>query len=799
MKSEVVVVFAKATHPEMRVRKDGVTQRYHVGREAERPATIDVDGVPHEDKRSAARDNDLSDWDRTDVFPDNPGSRVDYRKDGVTITAHMFPSGKTGWTAHSNDAGMGEFFPDSFSALRDLKKRASVASGARRAKKLDNTDSYSIREALEYYIGRMGLDVSSKSSGASGSQYIFVDDPRSPGDEIKIRISDHVLPASHKGEHGRADFEVSPAGRAHGETEGQWFNALVWLAEKTGAKAPANAARLHKQDTGRRRVSDGDMTKSTQSLILFLKAHVRAYTRRDGTMVEAHEDKRPAARAKAKEDNRTADMFASQQKPAREYPRGATEEQGDMFGGGDTPSHKPHEQLSAALKRGDLSGAMAVLSPLDKTGVEDALLHSGFEVSGSSKAEVISRAQQKLVEAAKRKTDGHGLRDGSDTITMPRAEAIKEHERLVGVLNSPSHADDKAEAKKQAAEPAEMKQEVGEHDHLLSDIPGAKWKRGKGLIAGHYGVEVDGDVLGNYHAKPEDAAAEAKGVLAVRVASAEQKARTSAAMAALRERIEGGGDVTDADLNLLGLRPRSSGLDWFIPAAASLFGISSRAVRPHIKDLIRIGHTDMGVKKEFVDPKKALRAIAGARKPASPHPTETPEFKRWFGDSKVVGADGEPRIVLPKGKKSENNSFHRVRISSPFGKFDVYVDHHKDATPDDYKRDAKTAFLNDSGAGSGFASSSQIKVMGEPEQVSSHPSSATRAKGADWAKIVRAEDSLDHHIKLAADSIEKLRKPDVYRVLESAGKDREKLAAHISDKRPDLADEVREIMTDEFS
>lgn len=44
-----------------------------------------------------------------------------------------------------------------------------------------------------------------------------------------------------------------------------------------------------------------------------------------------------------------------------------------------------------------------------------------------------------------------------DKHVMPKDEALKEHERLVDVLNSPSHADDKVEAKKQAAELAEMK------------------------------------------------------------------------------------------------------------------------------------------------------------------------------------------------------------------------------------------------------------------------------------------------------------------------------------------------------
>ena len=43
------------------------------------------------------------------------------------------------------------------------------------------------------------------------------------------------------------------------------------------------------------------------------------------------------------------------------------------------------------------------------------------------------------------------------TVTEPRAELIAEHERLVQVLESPSHADDKAEAKRQKAELEEYK------------------------------------------------------------------------------------------------------------------------------------------------------------------------------------------------------------------------------------------------------------------------------------------------------------------------------------------------------
>lgn len=55
----------------------------------------------------------------------------------------------------------------------------------------------------------------------------------------------------------------------------------------------------------------------------------------------------------------------------------------------------------------------------------------------------------------------------------------------------------------------------------------------------------------------------------------------------------------------------------------------------------------------------------------------------------------------------------------------------------------------------------------------------------------------DQLIKIAADSLAKLRKVDVYRVLDCAPKgSRKGLARHIVEGRPDLADEVADSLTD---
>lgn len=268
-------------------------------------------------------------------------------------------------------------------------------------------------------------------------------------------------------------------------------------------------------------------------------------------------------------------------------------------------------------------------------------------------------APPSVVMGPNRYKDKHPVHDTRDLFedepqhTEPTRELIEEHERLVDVLNSPSHEDDKAEAKKQAAELADMKQEVGEHDHLLADIPGAKWRRGKGAIAGHYGVEVGGEVVGNYHAKPEAAVAEAKEWISNKAKWAKEAEDNTKALIDLRGRLLAGGDPSGGDLELLGLRPQS-GLKWFIPAAAKVFGITSHAVRPHIKDLIRVGHTDMGVKREFVDTVKGLRAIAGglSEKPKS-------AYRPLTDDDHPAPIPRSLLSAIPEDQRDEWKDLHR--------------------------------------------------------------------------------------------------------------------------------------------
>jgi hypothetical protein len=62
----------------------------------------------------------------------------------------------------------------------------------------------------------------------------------------------------------------------------------------------------------------------------------------------------------------------------------------------------------------------------------------------------------------------------------------------------------------------------------------------------------------------------------------------------------------------------------------------------------------------------------------------------------------------------------------------------------------------------------------------------------------REAENLELFIKVAADSIGELRKVDVMRVLESNSMRKRPLANCICQHRPDLAQEVREVMEEEF-
>ena len=142
---------------------------------------------------------------------------------------------------------------------------------------------------------------------------------------------------------------------------------------------------------------------------------------------------------------------------------------------------------------------------------------------------------------------------------------------------------------------------------------GIEIKPGKGLALGKFFAVVDGESApGGPWPDPQQAQEAGLGWRKRKAEYARAEADARSRKDALASRLKAGATPTPAELDMLGLRPGSSGAKWFFPAAADLFGISSRAVRPLVRDLIRVGHTDMGTRIEAVDPTKALMAMAQA-------------------------------------------------------------------------------------------------------------------------------------------------------------------------------------------
>lgn len=151
---------------------------------------------------------------------------------------------------------------------------------------------------------------------------------------------------------------------------------------------------------------------------------------------------------------------------------------------------------------------------------------------------------------------------------------------------------------------------------LLIGLPdGASFLEGRGpLGSGKWGIEINGRIFANLHPTKELAVAEAKQWVANRLEAQKAAAERKAKLAKLRAKLEAGEEATAAELKLLNLREGSSGLKWFIPAAAELFGITNRQVRPLIKELIKTGYSDFGAKYESVNAQKALAEMALALK-----------------------------------------------------------------------------------------------------------------------------------------------------------------------------------------
>lgn len=265
------------------------------------------------------------------------------------------------------------------------------------------------------------------------------------------------------------------------------------------------------------------------------------------------------------------------------------------------------------------------------------------------------------------------------TVTESRAELVKEHERLVQVLESPSHADDKAEAKRQKKELEEYK---------------------------------------------------------------------------------AGGDA-----------PKVTKVEAVKPAEPSK-AMQTRARRQAVLDVLGEGwKAQAGVDGARDAYKKVVTRPDGGKVQLLIMPEKTVDGNFYVGSYNVGGS---------RPGAGSNGSAKTIEEAKAMAeKFAGGA-----APADDPETDLRAMWSE----------------QGVPKERQDELIRQIGAKAAPGAKVgpfeVQPAENLENFIKVAADSIEQLRRVDVLRVLESNGSRMVQLANYITDKRPDLAKEVAECMED---
>lgn len=141
---------------------------------------------------------------------------------GLASDAYRFatdPESRTLGNAAWASLGMLPFVPSMGAMTREMGKSKEIAASIRR------------------WAEEMGLSVSHKRSGLSGSQYLEVEKVDDAGNAVsrKVRISDHDLPPSYQQFHGAADYEIGPHSMGGGDGT---TDAVMWLSDQFGAQIP---------------------------------------------------------------------------------------------------------------------------------------------------------------------------------------------------------------------------------------------------------------------------------------------------------------------------------------------------------------------------------------------------------------------------------------------------------------------------------------------------------------------------------------------------------------------------------
>lgn len=151
---------------------------------------------------------------------------------------------------------------------------------------------------------------------------------------------------------------------------------------------------------------------------------------------------------------------------------------------------------------------------------------------------------------------------------------------------------------------------AGETDEqMLTGMPGAVFREGKGLARGKWFVEQDGKALGGPVATKSQAAQEARATLRRDSDRRNDTESTRQRVAMIADKLRAGQEITDDEVKFLGLRANSD-FTYLSPAVQQLFGISARNVREAMGDALTRATTDMGAERWVANSRKALRNAA---------------------------------------------------------------------------------------------------------------------------------------------------------------------------------------------
>ena len=129
--------------------------------------------------------------------------------------------------------------------------------------------TYQIGDRIRKHATEMGWEVTDTArSGASGSNYLHLARPSGKVDKygdpimdhVKLRISDHDLPPSYKRTIGEADYDVGAGSNVRADEQGDWADAIGWLARRAGIEPRGPAKSIIAKRTAERAAADAERT-----------------------------------------------------------------------------------------------------------------------------------------------------------------------------------------------------------------------------------------------------------------------------------------------------------------------------------------------------------------------------------------------------------------------------------------------------------------------------------------------------------------------------------------------------------